>query len=90
LLRNVGGYGVAFDPGSDSVGQRDECDTFTCFHCNTVVFVKPKCDPADLGGMCRLCGKMICPRCVSGPCIPFERKLEIWEARDNALRSYGI
>jgi hypothetical protein len=31
---------------------------------------------------------MICPHCVNGPCIPFERKLEIWEARSIARRSY--
>jgi hypothetical protein len=72
-MRNPGGYAFTFDPG----GTRQEADSFTCFHCNHVVIVKPKCDPADLGGMCRLCMKMVCPTCVDvGSCDPFEKKLE--------------
>ena len=82
-----GGYAFSFDP----IGVRQECDTFTCFHCNQVVHVKPKCNPDDLGGMCRLCMKMICPVCVNlGACDPTEKKLERAEARDRALRSYGM
>jgi hypothetical protein len=72
-MRSPGGYAFTFDPG----GIRQEADTFTCFHCNKVVIVKPKCDPTDLGGMCRLCEKMICPDCVNvGSCTPFEKKLD--------------
>ena len=72
-MRNPGGYAFSFDPG----GLRQEADTFTCFHCNKVVVVKPKCNPDDLGGMCRLCVKMICPDCVNeGSCAPFEKKLD--------------
>ena len=72
-MRNPGGYAFTFDP----IGTRQEADTFTCFHCNHVVHVKPKCDPTELGGMCRLCMKMICPSCVDvGSCDPFEKKLD--------------
>jgi hypothetical protein len=72
-MRNPGGYAFSFDPG----GIRQEADSFTCFHCNRVIMVKPKCDPTELGGMCRLCMKMICPECVDkGSCDPFEKKLE--------------
>lgn len=86
-MRNAGGYAYSFDVG----GIRQEVDTFTCFHCNRIVIVKPKCDPADLGGMCRLCEKMICPACVDlGKCDPMEKKLERAEAKDRALRSYGF
>lgn len=86
-MRRPGGYLYSFDPG----GVRQESDTFTCHHCNKVVIVKPKCDPYDLGGMCRLCDKMICPDCVNkGSCDPLEKKLERAEARDRALRSYGV
>lgn len=85
-MRNAGGYGVLFGPN----GVQHEVDTFTCAHCNKVVVVKPKCDPADLGGNCRLCMKLVCPRCVDLGCTPFEKKLEQWEARDRALRSYGV
>lgn len=65
-----------------------ECDTFTCTHCNTVVFVRPKTDPASLGGFCRLCYKHICGPCADkGVCTPFEKKLEEVEARDRLRRS---
>ena len=85
-MRNAGGYAFTFDVG----GVRQEADTFTCAHCNRVVIVKPKCNIDDLGGMCRLCVKMICPTCVGLACVPFEKKLEAVERRDRALRSYGI
>lgn len=86
-MRGQGGYAFSFDAG----GIRQEADTFTCFHCQKVVVVKPKCDPCDLGGMCRICDKMICPGCVEiGHCDPFEKKLEREEARYRALRSYGV
>ncbi len=82
-----GGYAFSFDP----LGVRQEASTFTCHHCCKVVMVKPKCNPDDLGGMCRLCMKMICPTCVDlGTCDPVEKKLDRAEARDKALRSYGL
>src|SRR5947209_8098723 len=58
-MRKPGGYGIIFGP----LGTHKEWDTFTCAHCNVVVPVKPKCDPADLGGQCRLCDKPVCPKC---------------------------
>ena len=82
----VGGYCYSVGP----LGVENEADTFTCFHCNTVVKVKPKCDPAEIGGMCKICMKMICPSCVGMGCKPFSKKLEEWEARDLARRSYGF
>lgn len=81
-----GGYAMVFGP----LGIERECDTFTCAHCNRVVHVKPKCNPDELGGNCRLCMKMVCPKCVDLGCTPFEKTLEKWEARGRALRSYGI
>lgn len=86
-MRVAGGYAFTFDVG----GVRQEADTFTCEHCNKVVIVKPKCDPCDLGGMCRLCMKMICPSCVDlGNCDPFEKKLLREEAKYRARRSYEL
>lgn len=80
------GYFFSFDP----IGVRQESDTFTCHHCNKVVIVKPKCDPCDLGGLCRICDKMICPACVNkGSCDPLEEKLKRAEDRARTLRSYG-
>lgn len=85
-MRNAGGYAVLFGPD----GGVTERDTFTCFHCNSVVYVKPKSNPDDFGSMCRLCMKMVCQRCANFGCTPFEKKLEQIEARDRARRSYGI
>ena len=78
-----GGYFVAWDPD----GAIEECSTFTCAHCNKVVFVKPKADPDRLGGLCYLCMKPICPACVGQACIPFEKRLEAVEAKDRFRRS---
>jgi hypothetical protein len=86
-MRKPGGYAISYGLWGD----KHEWDTFTCCHCNVVVKVMPKCNPDDLGGMCRLCMKMVCPKCVdTGICDPIEKKLERLEARDRALRSYGI
>ena len=82
----AGGYAYTFDP----TGIVQECDTQTCNHCNKVVHIKHKMDPADMGGLCKQCMKFICPKCVGFSCTPFEKKLEAVEARERALRSYGI
>jgi len=85
-MRNPGGYLQIFSPE----GAVEEYDTMTCGHCNRIVKIKHKCDPSDLGGLCKLCMKMICPDCVNtGECEPFEEKLKRMEARADALRSYG-
>lgn len=80
----AGGYSYSFDP----TGMCQECDTFTCFHCNTIVKVPTKSKPEDIGGLCKICMKMICPSCVDQGCTPFEKKIEALEARDRTLRSY--
>jgi hypothetical protein len=85
-MRRPGGYFFSFDPG----GVRQEADTFTCAHCNRVVIVKAKCNPDDLGGMCRLCMKMICPACVDlGACTPFEKQIEAQERAFRLKRMAG-
>ena len=73
-----GGYLHSF--GGDLPEQ--ENDTFTCKHCNRVVIVKLRCDPADMGGRCFNCDGLICPRCVGKGCTPFEKRLEQIERRD--------
>ena len=83
-MRNPTGYATLTTDGV-IVKERD---TFTCFHCNRVIHVKPKCDPADLGALCKVCMELICPRCVGKGCTPFEEKLERAEARHHARKSY--
>ncbi len=66
-----------------------EKDTFTCCHCNRVVFVEPKSSPSDMGGWCMMCSKPVCPGCAGKSCTPFEKKLEAAERRDSLLRTVG-
>lgn len=85
-MRNPGGYATLHYED----GRIVECDTYQCGHCQRVVHVKPKCDPAELGGMCYSCTKMLCRVCVDDPvCVPLEERLLREEARYHALRSYG-
>ena len=85
-MRNAGGYACSFDV----LGVRHEADTFTCAHCNKIVIVKSGCNPDDLGGICYICTKMVCPICVdAGICDPLEEKLKRAEASHHARRSYG-
>ena len=59
-----------------------EIDTFTCGHCNCVKHVLPRMDAADMGGLCKQCMQIICPRCVDKQtCTPWEVKMEKAEAR---------
>lgn len=82
----VSGKGRGYGPFGEN-----ECDTFTCSHCNTIVFVKPKCDPADMGGLCKTCMGLICPRCANkGGCDPHEEKLKRIEARYQFLKDAGL
>lgn len=102
MFRNPQGYSYIVSPDAARVvfdrfraeeipAGTTERDTFTCFHCNRVKHVKPRERPEDTGGLCKCCMKLICAKCVAaGNCVPFEKKLEAAEARDRALRSYGM
>lgn len=82
-MRKPGGYYYI----CDETGIQQEHDTFSCFHCNRIVIAKPRCDPADMGGRCYVCDKLICKHCVAkGLCDPLEKKLDRYEARDRLYR----
>lgn len=84
----AGGWLVTTDKES---GREIVNETFTCRHCQKIVVVPPKASPTDLGGLCRMCDKMICPACVSnGTCSPFEENMRRQAASYHARRSYGI
>ena len=84
-MRSPQGY--ARVSGPDGVVERD---TFTCHHCQRIVFVAPKADPSTLGGFCRLCMKHICGPCAhEGTCRPFEKKLEEYERANRFHRAVG-
>lgn len=76
------------DPGLASLHRDKECDTFTCKHCNTIVFVPPLTDPANMGGLCKICMGLICPACCDKGCSPFEAQLEAQLTRAHRLREY--
>lgn len=83
-MRRPGGYLMVAEPGKAEV----TTDTFTCGHCNCIVPVQPRQDPASLGGFCRMCMAHICAGCAAtGACEPFERKLEGMERTDRLRRA---
>lgn len=83
-MRRPQGYAVTTEPGKADV----EEDTFTCAHGNEIIFVRPREDPASMGGFCRMCMKHICAACAAtGKCEPFEKKLEAMERSDRLLRA---
>jgi hypothetical protein len=83
-MRRPGGYAHALDIEGRVV---DECDTYTCAHCNSVVRVQPR----TLIGGCRQCDALVCEPCAQrGSCTPFERRMERAEARAASRRSMGL
>lgn len=85
-MRNPGGQLLI----CDDEGREKAFDSFTCGHCNRVSFVKPRQDPADIGGLCKTCMKLICGACVGEPCRTLEQRIAEEEARYEARRSYGF
>lgn len=83
-MRNAGGYAVWVGGDLPTL----ERDTFTCKHCNTVVFVKPKMAASDMGGYCALCAAPICGPCTGQSCTPFEKKIDELEKKDYQRRQY--
>jgi len=82
-------YGILTDP---SFSQPIERDGFTCGHCQYVVMVEPLCDPAKLGGFCKVCSHLVCPRCYNAimkgaGCTPWEKRMDIAEKRARLLQS---
>lgn len=61
---------------TDGLGFTQECDSFTCYHCQRVVFVPPGQSAFNLGGGCRVCQQLICSKCVDlGTCRPWEEQM---------------
>ena len=85
-MRNPGGVGVITDP--QVAAPQQECDSFTCGHCQYVVWVPPRADPAEVGGMCKQCMTLICPKCVDRMvCVTWEQMIEMQEAKGRTFRS---
>lgn len=84
--RGLTGYATFTMP----LGSKKEWDTFTCGHCNSIRHVKAGAGVEDLGGWCGTCAAPLCENCVGRGCDPLEEKLKRKEAREAALRSYGM
>jgi len=80
-VARVGGYSVI----TGVWGEVEECDTYTCPHCNGVCFIRP--GSGTQRGYCFRCNLPTCgkERCMT--CIPFERKMEEMEARYRLRRA---
>ncbi len=82
------------DPTLVEIGIRHteaEIDTFTCAHCNAVKHIPPKCDPAALGGLCKQCMGLICPKCVGKRiCNPWEKEMLLRESRERFRQDAGL
>lgn len=68
----------------------NEYDTTTCNHCNAVTHIKARMRPEDIGGLCKACMGLICPKCLDGPCVPFLKKIEAMEQRDYIRKQYEV
>jgi len=86
-MRRAGGYRIITEPGKADI----ENDTFTCAHNNELVVVPPGTASITVGSFCRACGQHICDKCTvemerTLKCVPFEKKLEVMERRDEFRR----
>ena len=89
-MLKAGGYAVLTSPTG-----MVQWDTFTCGHDSVIVHVPPYCDPANLGGFCKICSHLICGNCYNAMqrgegCVPWEKRMDKMEARDRFLRSAGL
>lgn len=86
-MRRPQGYAITVDPELPTI----EEDTFTCSHCNSIVFVAPGQLDADA---CRACDRHICPPCKGElvrtmKCVPWEKRMEAME-REHRLRMRNL
>ncbi len=76
--------------GIESLKRWGEADTVTCGHCQSLIHV-PVGRIHEVVGGCRICERMICPKCVNkGTCAPWEEAFARMAAREDARRSYGL
>jgi len=86
-LRRPSGLLITTDP--DARQMVTERETLTCGHCQTTEVVYEK--GQDLGGLCYSCWSLICGPCADrGVCQPWEKQMEVLEARFESRRSMGL
>jgi hypothetical protein len=85
-MRKEQGYAII----TNADGTVEEHSTSTCGHCNRITHLKVGQRAEDIGGLCYVCWRVVCPECVGKGCDVIEKKLERMEASYHARRSYGI
>lgn len=88
-MNRAGGYAVWVTDGR----VEREADTVTCCHCGGVVLLHDAVGSAreNVVGYCSLCDAKTCASCAAKrECKPFEKKLNILEARSALLRELGV
>ena len=90
-MRRATNYSTLTDPSGVL-----ERDGYTCNHCQRIVHVQPRQRPEDLGGLCKVCDGLICPRCYDNRmrkghvCKTWQAQMDEMEARDRLYRAIGI
>lgn len=86
-MSSSNGYATITEPG----GVTKEFDTLSCCHCNAVFMVKAtEISKPDPGGFCRLCMAPICPQCIGKYCVPFMKRLDLYESRQDLFKKMGL
>jgi len=91
-MRRANNYSTLTDPDKGVL----ERDGFVCGHCQRIVLIQPKQLPEDLGGLCKVCDGLICPRCYDNrmrkgvTCKTWQAQFDEMEARDRLLRQVGV
>lgn len=94
-MRKPNGFTFA----TDHDGNVHAGETFRCNHCQAHTHIKPFERPESVGGLCRKCMGLMCPRCTDlaakgAACVPFEARheeeIERALERLRSLQSYGL
>jgi hypothetical protein len=81
-----GGIFEAFTPEGYSI-----TETCTCGHCQAIIDVHRGASGPELPAICYNCQKFICPRCRKlDVCTPWEKQMEIQEARARLFKDIGL
>ena len=80
-----GSIGQYFD-GPRWDGKLTEVHCSVCAHCQTPTEFPSMRQMMDFVDICRGCMKLICPKCASGPCRPYEKEAERLEQEEMLRR----
>ncbi len=82
-MRRAANYSTLTDPVQGQL----ERDSYTCNHCSCIVHVQPRQRPEDLGGLCKVCMGLLCPRCYALRMAG--KNCETWEAQMDEMEAHA-